>query len=99
MIYTVTEQGQMNVEISNLVVTEMELEAVQAGLVKIYRVVEAFQAKEDGQSKRGARYIVRFIVPGPMVFKDECADLLRNLGIVGWSIEAQASEKGNPGYF
>lgn len=99
-MYTeVNDLGQMNVEITNVVANEGELEAPRSGLIRVYGQVEGLKIAQDGESKLGRRYTVRFVVPGPMVFQDECMDLLHSIGLVRWSINAQASPKGQSGYF
>lgn len=99
-MYTeVNDLGQMNVEITNVVANEAELEALRSGLARVYREVQDLKITPDGESKLGRRYTVRFVVPGPMVFQDECMDLLNSIGLVRWDIRAEASLKGRPGYF
>lgn len=95
----VNELGQMNVEITNVRANDRELDELRSGLVRIYGQVEDLKIAQDGESELARRYIIRFVVPGPMVFQDECMDLLHSIGLVRWSINAQASPKGQPGYF
>jgi hypothetical protein len=99
-MYTeVNDLGQMNVEITNVVANESELKALCSGLVRVYGQVQDLKIVSDGESKLGRRYTVRFVVPGPMVFQDECMDLLHSIGLVRWRMNAQGSPKGQPGYF
>ncbi|NHZ66029.1 hypothetical protein [Massilia genomosp. 1] len=95
----VNDLGQMNVEITNVVATEDELKALRSGLARVYRKVDDLRVAPDGESKLGRRYKVCFVVPGPMVFQDECMNLLDSIGLVRWSISAQASPKRQPGDF
>ena len=99
-MYTeVSELDQLNVQISNVVATSEELDALRSGLSSLYGQVQDLKVALDGESKQGSRYTIRFVVPGPMVSADECMERLYSIGLVRWKINSQASAKGQPVVF
>jgi hypothetical protein len=100
MQINVNEQGQLNVEIINVVANNMELDKLRAGLSCEFTRIEDLTIKFDRESKQGRHHTVRFVLPGPILYQDQrLIDLLHSISLVRWSVDAQPSPKGEPSYF
>ena len=96
----VNELGQVNVEISNVVANGEELAKLNVELSREYAGIEDLMIKFEHESKRGRHHSIRFVLPGPFLFQDQrLIDLMHGIPLAQWSIDAQQSPKGEPGYF
>ena len=91
----VNEQGQLTVEISNVIANDLELDKLQNSLSHEFSRIEGLSVKFERESKQGRHHTVRFTLPGPIMFQDQrLVDLLHSIPLVRWSIDAQPSSKG-----
>lgn len=95
MHHEIYEDGQLNVDISNVRATEEEIEKLKEAIIRgigprnMPPVVTL-----KGEDKRGNFYRVNFAIRGPMRFDLETVGKwLHSAFLVGWRIEAQAGPK------
>jgi len=95
MSMQVSEAGQLNVSIENVVATDVELEKLRAGLDKEFSRLHDLTINFDYESKQGRHHVVRFNIPGPLYFDDKrLMDILYEIPLVRWRMNYQAGPKG-----
>lgn len=95
MLQEIFDNGQLNVEISNVVASKEEIEKLKACITQgIGNTNAAPLVRLNGMDQKSIRYTVKFAVRGPAHFNlSSVQDWLYSVGLVGWNIESQAGPK------
>lgn len=95
MQHEIFDNGQLNVEITNVKASDEEIEKLKACIAKGIGSKNAAPVVQlEGMSAKGTRYTVKFSVRGPTYFDlSNVQEWLYSVGLVGWQIEAKSGPK------
>ena len=95
MTSTISENAQLNVQVSSLHASQKELAAAKAAIARVIGHLNAAPlSRLEGSDSKGARYTLNFSVGGPGFFDLKAVqEALHEAGLVGWGIEAVVGPK------